>query len=315
MKKRIGLLITSVLFFGSCDENNPPELQNETLSLFGRVESSSSVGLVTIGADYTQALPVAFARLDNGASYAGVNSALLATRLGGASVTEIQLNNSPSNQLNKPQPFQPTASADDVVRLVGWYPAVLPSSGVLRFDISGGATDVLLTQELAGTSGGSFCTETNPFLFRHRLCQLVVSVTATSEATVAKWGEIISVRIKNLPETYVVALPGTCSVSGTTDVVLNKRGGAEKMSPVSLSVDNYVECGYVLTAPSGSALTVELTGRSGECRTVEAPLPEGEVFRAGSLYRLRLNLDGLQPVKGALTASGWADEVDLDVEF
>lgn len=307
MKRRIGLLITPVLFFMGCAENIHPEQQEDAILLAGKVEGSSANVPVTIGADYTVALPVAFARIENEGSYAGVNTALSATRGGGAFATEIRF--------TEPQYYQPVNSDKSEIRLVGWYPAVAPTAGVLTFDISQGATDVMLTQELSGTAERKFCTGESPFVFSHRLCQILVSVTATSEETVRRWGALTSVTIKNTPTNYIISLPCSAAVSGSTDVVLNQRGSTSKMSPVALSAGRYVECGYLLTLPQDTFLTVELSGSGGEHRLIEAPLPAGEVFRGGYIYHLRLNLDGGQPTPVTLTASGWGEEVNLDVEF
>lgn len=277
------------------------------MSLTGRVEGSATNVSVSIGADYTHALPVAFARIDNGMSYANVNEALSATRGAGASSTEILF--------NTPQYYQPVNSNNSESRLVGWFPAVAPVSGILSFDISEGSTDVMLTQELTGRADRPFCSSDNAFLFSHQLCQIVVSVTASSEETVRRWEALTSVRIKDMPTNYIVTLPSTATVSGTTDVLLNRRGGTSKMSPVVLSAGQYVECGYLLTLPQGTSLTVSLAGSGGEHRLMEAPLPKGEIFRGGYIYHLRLNLDGLQSSPCTLTSSGWGEEVNLDVEF
>lgn len=307
MKKSIGFSLVSVLFLYACSHGEVGEIRDEAMSLTGRVEGSAANVSVTIGADYTHALPVAFARIDNDMSYADVNEALSATRGAGASSTEIRFNN--------PQYYQPVNSTNSESRLVGWFPAVTPVSGILSFDISEGSTDVLLTQELTGRVDRPFCEAGDPFLFSHRLCQIIVSVTASSEETVRKWGSLTSVTLKEMPTNYIITLPSTSTVSGTTDVVLNRRGGTSKMSPVVLSAGHYVECGYLLTLPQGTSLTVALTGSSGEQRLIQAPLPAGEVFCGGYLYQLRLNLDGLQSAPCTLTSSGWGEEINLGVEF
>ena len=308
MKKSIGFSLVSVLFLYACSHGEVGEIRNEAMSLTGRVEGSSSNVPLSIGADYASALPVAFARIENDMTYADVNTALSAIRLGGAFATEIQF--------TSPQYYPPVHSNQSESRLVGWFPAVAPVSGVLDFDISEGYTDVLLTQELSGKADRPFCADDNSFVFSHRLCQIIVSATASSEETISKWGGALSsVRIKNMPTNYIVTLPCTATVSGTTDVVLNRRGGTSKMLPVALSAGRYVECGYVLTLPQGTSLTVALTGSSGAHRLIEAPLPAGEVFRGGYIYQLRLNLDALQPAPCTLTSSGWGEEINLDVEF
>lgn len=299
--------MVSVLFLCACSHGEVQEMRGEVMSLTGRVEGSSSVVPVSIGADYTVALPVAFARVDCDRTYADVNTALAATRVGGSAVTEIRF--------TEPQYYQPVNSVRSETRLVGWFPAVTPVSGLLSFDISDGTTDVMLTQELTGTAGHKFCAGDDPFIFSHRLCQIIVSVTASSEETVRRWGSLTSIKLKNMPTNYTVALPCTAAVSGATDVVLNRRGGTSKMSPVALSAGRYVECGYVLTLPSTNSLRVVLTGSSGEHRLIEAPLPAGEVFREGYIYHLRLNLDGIQSVPATLTTAGWGEEVNLDIEF
>lgn len=299
--------MTPVLFFMGCVENIQPEQEENAILLAAKVEGSSSGASVTIGADYTFALPVAFARLDNDMTYAGLNTALSATRCGGASATEIHF--------TYPQYYQPVNSRGSDTHLVGWYPALPPVAGVLSFDISSGSTDVMLTQELTGSAARRFCSGDTSFVFRHHLCQIVVLVTASSEETVRRWGEITCVKIKELPTNYIITLPSAARVSGATDIVLNRRGSTSKMSPVALSAHSYAECGYLLTLPQRTSLTVELTGSGGEHRVIEAPLPAGEVFLPGYIYRLRLNVDGSEPTPGTLTASGWGDEVNLDVEF
>lgn len=299
--------MVSVLFLCACSHGEVQEMRGEVMSLTGRVEGSSSVVPVSIGADYTVALPVAFARVDCDRTYADVNTALAATRVGGSAVTEIRF--------TEPQYYQPVNSVRSETRLVGWFPAVTPVSGLLSFDISDGTTDVMLTQELTGTAGHKFCAGDDPFIFSHRLCQIIVSVTASSEETVRRWGSLTSIKLKDMPTNYTVALPSTAAVSGATDVVLNRRGGTSKMSPVGLCAGRYVECGYVLTLPSTNSLRVVLTGSSGEHRLIEAPLPAGEVFREGYIYHLRLNLDGIQSVPATLTTAGWGEEVNLDIEF
>lgn len=307
MKRRIVLLLSVALGFIGCAEPSDRDPEESAIRLSGRVAGAAAHLPVTIGADYTGALPVAFARVDGDASYSQVNAALAATRLGGADATEISF--------TEPQYYQRLAKENET-RLVGWYPAVTPEEGVLSFDISQGTTDVLLTQELAGTAGRPFCMGDTSFVFSHQLCRIVVSVTVSSRETVALWGSISSVTIKDLPTSYQIVLPCTAAgVSGSTDVVLKQRGGTFPMSPVALERGRYLECGYLLTLPQTASLTVDLQGSSGMRRVIEAPLPAGEVFRPGFAYELHLNLDAAQRVGGTLNASGWADEVNLDVEF
>lgn len=208
---------------------------------------------------------------------------------------------------NEPQELQnenyqsPDQNTDTC--LVGWFPAVTPKSGVLTFDISDGATDVMLTHELGGN-------------VMHQLCRLVVSVIATSPETVARWGTVTSVLVKDLPTTYIVTLPGGTQAIGSADLLLNERGGATKMLPVALSSTRFEECGYLLTAPLSDKLTLLLTGGNGEQRIIEAPLPAGEGFNSGYIYHLKLNLDGWGKVEFQMgTPEQWEEDIHLDVVF
>lgn len=314
MQRRIELSVLSVLLLSACSTYEPQGLQNETMTLAAKVEGSNANRIVEIGANYTTSLGVAFARLDQNTTtglyphtYTDVNAALSATRNGGADATQVCF--------DTPQYYQMAGQHSDT-RLVGWFPAATPQTGVVTFDISDGATDVMLTQELVGNAAQKIGTEANPFFFRHQLCQLVVSVIATSSETVARWGTVASVLVKGLPTTYVVTLPGGTRAVGAADLLLNRRGGATKMPPVALSSTHFRECGYLLTAPLSDKLTLLLTGGNGEQRTVEAPLPPGESFCSGYIYQLKLNLDGQGDASLHFsTPAQWEENVDLDVEF
>lgn len=311
MKRRIGLSSAlAVLMFSACSTSEQSDLQREAMSPTAKVEGTNAQSAVTIGADYAAPLSVAFARLDQDAStglwpdyYTQTNHALSATRMGGTDVTEVRF--------EAPQYYL----SDVDSRMVGWYPAIAPQAGVLTFDISDGATDVMLTQELVGNSDDKIGADGQPFFFRHQLCQLIVSVGATSDETVQRWATVDKVVVKQLPTSYIVTLPGGRAVAGAADMVLNRRGGAEKMLPVKLSAIHMTECGYLLTAPRGNKLTVELTGGNGEKRVVEASLPEGESFNSGCVYRLNLSADGGSLIPTMSPPAAWQDSIDLDVEF
>lgn len=315
MKRRIGLSVITVLILSACSTTEPQEQQSESISLTAKVEGANTNRVISIGANYTAPLDVAFARLDQNTStglynntYADVNTSLAATRDGGRTATEILF--------DEPQFYQ-SATANNDTRFVGWYPSVTPTAGVLTFDISDGATDVMLTQELVGNANHPMGTGDNSFFFRHQLCQVIVSVVATSPETVKRWGTVASVTVKRLPTSYIITLPGGTQAVGAADQVLNLRGGGgKKMDPATLSSTRFAECGYLLTAPSGNKLTLELTGGNGESRVVDAPLPAGQSFCSGYIYHLKLNLDGQEDaLQTALSATGWEDEVNLDVEF
>ena len=309
-------VLSALVLWGCSTTDESADVRSEAITLTAKVEGSAVNRVVTIGANYTTSLDVAFARLDQNPStglypaiYTDINSALNATRAGGAGVSEVYF--------DEPQYYQSGTSNNDT-RLVGWYPALTPKAGVITFDISDGATDVLLTQELVGNATEKIGTDDNPFCFRHQLCQLVVKVVATSQETVERWGTVFSVVVKDLPTSYIVTLPGGTQAVGSADLLLNLRGSKGKMVPVALSSDSFVECGYLLTAPRGKGLTLELTGGNGERRIVEAPLPAGESFNSGYIYVLTINLDGVgatESVDFKSTGTDWEDDVKLDVEF
>lgn len=316
-KRRIGIsFLSALLLFGCSPTDEFEDVRGEAITLTAKVEGSAVNRLVTIGANYTASLAVAFARLDQNPStgiypqtYADINSALIATRDGGINASEIHF--------DEPQYYQ-AGTVNNDTRLVGWYPALTPKAGVITFDISDGATDVLLSQELVGNVNDKIGTESAPFLFRHQLCQIVVKVVATSAETVSRWGSVASVLVKDMPTSYIVTLPGGTQAVGSADLLLNLRGSTKKMFPVALSCDDFAECGYLLTAPRGKGLTLELTGGNGEKRIVEAPLPSGESFNSGYIYVLKINLDGgggTESVDFKSTGTEWEDEVKLDVEF
>lgn len=314
-KRRVGISVLAVLVLFGCSTTDESQyIRSEAITLTAKVEGSAVNRVVTIGANYTTSLDVAFARLDQNPftgiypqTYADINTALIATRDGGTNASAVHF--------DEPQYYQTSTSNNDT-RLVGWYPALMPQAGVLTFDISDGATDVLLTQELVGNGNDKIGTETDPFFFRHQLCQVVVKVVATSQETVARWGTVASVVVKDMPTTYVVTLPGGTQAVGSADLLLNLRGSTKKMVPVSLSSDSFVECGYLLTAPRGTKLTLELTGGNGEKRIVDAPLPAGESFNSGYIYELKINLDEWQgATAGFGCATQWENDVKLDVEF
>ena len=309
MERRIGIPVICVLVLSACSATEPQALQNESISPTAKVE-----GVTTnkVGADFAAPLDVAFARLDQNIStglwaegYTDVNTALSATRGGGTDATGIRFDD--------PKYYQ-SSTINNETRMVGWYPAIIPSAGVLTFDSSDGATDVLLTQELTGNAEHKFGADKNLFIFGHKLSLILVSVIATSQETVNRWVSVASVSVKGLPTTYQITLPGDALATGTKDIVLNRRGGSGKMVAVELSSSCLVECGYLLTAPLGRALTLELVGGNGERRTIEAPLPDGEFFRP-AIYKLSLNLDGERLTAGGLTAGDWEEEIHLDVEF
>lgn len=283
-------------------------------------------------------LAVAFARIDQDAttgsypaaySTNGTGEPLTATRAKGANFQKITFT-TPQYYLNHVTNFK--------TKLVGWYPAdskaTYDAGGVVKFDISDGGVDVMLTNEVEGdktTAANKFGASGKEFTFSHLLTQIKVSAYAVSADAKTAWGKIKSIKVKSLKPTCKVTLPSTVAFEGTAaDVKLqylskSTSDGSETAItyPLELGVavttpaaaKNDVACGYLMFEPtSGSSVTLAVETEKGATKDVTVTLASSAKFDKSKAYAVTLKFD-VSTIEPTAKISEWTPVPVPDVEM
>jgi len=318
MKKSAFLLLLLPLLAGCKDSTDTPSpVESAKISLLGSVSStvqSRGAGVIDPSASgfATTALSLNFARIDQDAS-TGVypsygSTALNATRAAGTGSTTITFD-AGSEQ------YYSAGTTNNASKLVGWYPRAAVASGVVDFTFDG-STDVMLSNEVAGSSSALFSETTQAFTFNHLLTQLQFKVYAIDDAAQTSWGTITSVKVKSQYTACSLTLPATVSFPTTgTASDLNVSGVT---LPLTMGVEsaNAVSAGYSMIAPvaASGSVTLEIVTSAGGTKTVTIPVPSTG-FLASNAYVITLSFSNLS-VSGAASVGTWtsntiADEVPV----
>ena len=317
MKKSAFLLLLLPLLAGCKDSTDTPSpVESAKISLLGSVSStvqSRGAGVIDPSASgfATTALSLNFARIDQDAS-TGVypsygSTALNATRAAGTGSTTITFD-AGSEQ------YYSAGTTNNASKLVGWYPRAAVASGVVDFTFDG-STDVMLSNEVAGSSSALFSETTQAFTFNHLLTQLQFKVYAIDDAAQTSWGTITSVKVKSQYTACSVTLPAIVSFPTTgTASDLSVLSGATLAMGVESA--NAVSVGYSMIAPvaASGSVTLEIVTSAGGTKTVTIPVPSTG-FLASNAYVITLSFSNLD-VTGAASVGEWtsnaiADEVPV----
>jgi len=317
MKKSAFLLLLLPLLAGCKDSTDTPSpVESAKISLLGSVSStvqSRGAGVIDPSASgfATTALSLNFARIDQDAS-TGVypsygSTALNATRAAGTGSTAITFD-AGSEQ------YYSAGTTNNASKLVGWYPRAAVASGVVDFTFDG-STDVMLSNEVAGSSSALFSETTQAFTFNHLLTQLQFKVYAIDDAAQTSWGTITSVKVKSQYTACSVTLPAIVSFPTTgTASDLSVLSGATLAMGVESA--NAVSVGYSMIAPvaASGSVTLEIVTSAGGTKTVTIPVPSTG-FLASNAYVITLSFSNLD-VTGAASVGEWtsnaiADEVPV----
>lgn len=306
MKKSAFLLLLLPLLAGCKDSTDTPSpIESAKISLLGSVSStvqSRGAGVIDPSASgfATTALSLNFARIDQDAAtgeYPSYGSAVLdATRTAGTGSTAITFD-AGSEQ------YYSVGATNNASKLVGWYPRTAVASGVVDFTFDG-STDVMLSNEVAGSSSTLFSAAAQAFTFSHLLTQLQFKVYAIDAAAQTSWGTITSVKVKSQYTACSLTLPATVSfpTTGTASDLSVLSGATLAMGVASA---NAVSAGYSMIAPvaASGSVTLEITTSLGGTKTVIIPVPAAG-FLASNAYVITLSFSNLD-VTGAASVGAW----------
>lgn len=324
----VRLLLLASLFLASCSQTEGlPEGEAVEIRLSGNIGSpTASVGTraVVDQAFYTaNALSVNFLRIDQNTdgswpAYTTVASPLAATRVAGAESAAINF--------TTPQ-YYLVGTANNSTKLIGWYPATATytqAEGKVTFDISGGTTDVMLTNEVTGSKDSKFGTAGKTFTFNHLLTQVTVKAFASVDETASKWGKVTSIKVKDQPTECIVTLPTQAPAWGATtqNLLLKNPADDADMGEIDLNgkttAGNAATCGYAMLKPTADEnLTLEVITEKGGTRDVTVTLPDAadpKLFAAGTAYTVTLNFKSTI-VEPTATISTWKTGSDISVDL
>lgn len=316
MKKSAFLLLLLPLLAG-CKESTdtPAPVEATKISLLGSIRStvySRGEGVIdpAISGFETKILSLNFARINQDASgeYLSYGStALNATRLAGIGSTDIVFD--PGNEQ-----YYTSGETNNSSKLVGWYPRTSVTDGVVNFTIDG-STDVMLSNEVAGSASTPFSAEDKTFTFNHLLTQLQLKVYAIDAAALESWGTIISVKLKGQHTACSVTLPQSISFPTTGEASDLPASGIG--FPVTMGVGssvNAAESGYFMVAPieGTSSVLLEIETSAGGMKTISIPVPIAG-FLAGNAYVITLSFSDLD-IAGSASLGTWINHtVDDEV--
>lgn len=314
MKKIIYVMLCFPLLMTAC--KNDTEVDNPDSTPITLLASIGSVGVETrgdgvISDSYVSDLPVSFARIDQSAEtgdYSSYSAAspLNAIRAGGdgpRSITFAMTQNYLSDATYNSSKF------------VGWYPRADFANGVVTFAIDG-STDIMLTNEVTGSSSAKFNTEERAFTFAHQLTQLQLKVYAESSKAVEEWGTITSVKVKNQNSVYTVTLPDQVAFAGDLADLSVKDANLPVTLPSGVAAS--AALGYVMIPPvaSNGMLTLEIITSNGGTKEVTLTAPaEGMLASNAYVYTLRfaqtsIDMAGKAQVGAWITVASNNYEVD-----
>jgi len=301
--KRMFLISLSALLLAGCSSDNEPqsgvEAEQVEIKLTGGIQSVEAVtrgdGVIS-GTVPASTINVSLARLDatdatpTYPAYTTLSSALAAT-----------VNTSGAITFGSTQYYMANGYSS---KLVGWYPAATPTSGVLAFTLDG-STDVMLTGEQAGTKTSNFSTLT----FAHQLTQIQIQAYAEDASALTLWGNITaSIKIKAQSPTCNITLPSSVSFSGSTSDV------AMSVSSATLAVgsSSAVSCGYAMIPPA-TALQIDVTTTNGGTKTIDLPT---QTYAAGTAYVISLlfKATGISPTAAITDWTSTTITTPVDVQ-
>jgi hypothetical protein len=319
MKKSAFLLLLLLPLLAGCKDSTdtPSPVESAKISLLGSVSSTLQTrgdGVIdpTASGFATTALSLNFARIDQDVStgmYPSYGStALNATRVAGTGSTAINFD-AGSEQ------YYTARATNNESKLVGWYPRTAVASGVVDFTFDG-STDLMLSNEVAGSSSALFSAVAQAFTFNHLLTQLQFKVYATDDAAKTSWGTITSVKVKSQYTACSLTLPATVSFPTTGTASDLSVSGVTLPLAMGVESANAVSAGYSMIAPVAAAgsVTLEIVTSAGGTKTVTIPVPSTG-FLASNAYVITLSFSNLS-VSGAASVGEWtsntiADEVPV----
>lgn len=326
----------------------------------GGITSDSGLSRAVIDKGYSKALYVSFARLDQNEAtgaypaYSTVDSAFLAKWAGALTDDDSQAT---TVRFCDPK-FYLSRASNNSTKFVGWYPAYptqtgLGDGGSVEIPIDG-ATDIMLSEELAGSKDvkfGSYVSaghaDNRIFHFGHKLTQLHFYAYAVDAYAPAVWGKLKSVKLKSQLPTCKIVLPASVSFTGTpVDLELTKKKVSDDSaisytsglaftfdSSVTVGAANEqtlreasaVECGYSLIAPVASAagggslslLIVTEKGSGATAETIETPVTvtlPAAGFEAGKAYNVYLRFSAIT-IQPVAAISKWTVADPISIEM
>ena len=296
MKKSAFLLLLLPLLAG-CKESTdtPSPVESSKISLLGSISSTVNTrgdGVIdpNVSSFETKVLGLNFARINQDAAtgeYPAYGStALDATRAAGASVTGITFDS------GHEQYYTP-AGTNSSSKMVGWYPRATVTDGVVNFTIDG-STDVMLSNEVEGSTATPFSADAKKFTFNHLLTQLQFKVYAVDDDAKDSWGNITSIKVMGQYTACSVTLPA--SVSFPTTGTTSDLGVSGVTLPVTIGVGsaNPAAAGYFMIAPVASTgtVTLEIVTSVGGTKTITIPVP-ATGFLASNAYVITLSFSNL----------------------
>ncbi|WP_455591932.1 fimbrillin family protein [Bacteroides sp.] len=320
MKKNLFMVLSAACLLAACSNND--ELQsggqneaiNATATLAGVTNTPVSRGIVDGLPASGSTLAVAFARLDQ----TGKNDVYPADYTGVAAASPATIDNAGKVVFN-PVLYYLTNDEIGKTKLVGWYPSTgTYNAGTVTFTIDG-KTDVLLSNEKAGSRNNKFGT--NDFTFAHKLTQIVVKAYASDAVSAGadgKWGKISKIEVLNQPNTCTLTLPATVATAGTpANVAIALKNADADMPEATLeqktSSTEAVEMGYAIIAPTtDKTLKLKVTTSTNIEQEVTVTLPQSagadQQYLAGKKYTvvLKFSVAGIEPAGTAITA--WSEE-------
>lgn len=236
-------------------------------------------------------------------------------------------------------------------KLVGWAPSVATdsegntfagtastfSSGTVVCPIDG-ETDIMLSQELEGNKeAANRFSAADPFVFKHLLTQIKVSVYAADEAGKTQWGQVTDIKVQGEANKECrIVLPGTAAgvtyalqsgkTAGNLSIIFKKPADDTPVStPLTLYYSGEIgapavykqECGYAMFAPiaavDGKATVTMLVSTTGgpdghavtDC-AVPVTVPSADGFKAGTAYGITLKFSA-QKIELSGTITEWED--------
>lgn len=319
MKKSAFLLLLLPLLAGCKESTDTPNpVESSKISLLGSVNSTVNTrgdGVIdpaTLGFA-TKTLLLNFARINQDASTGeyptgetspyGNSTALNATRAAGTGSTAITFD--PGNEQ-----YYSAGATNNASKLVGWYPRTTVLEGALQFTIDG-STDIMLSNEVVGSSSALFSAVARAFTFNHLLTQLQFKVYAVDAAAETSLGTITSVKVRNQEAICNLTLPAQVSFGG--EDILPVSGVT---FPLTMGVGsaNAVSAGYSMIAPVAASdyVSLEIVTSIGDTKIVNIPVP-ATGFLASNAYVITLSFSNNNPsVSGAASVGTWTSNTIAD---
>ncbi|WP_321480704.1 fimbrillin family protein [uncultured Bacteroides sp.] len=275
--KKVTLFSLSLLLLAACSSDNEPQSGTNTTDPveiklnagIQSIETSTRGGGVISGTSLASALNVSLARLDatDGTppypQYSTLSSALAATVSTGGTIA-----------FSTTQYYQANGYS---TKLVSWYPAATPASGVITYTLLDGSTDIMLSSEVSGSKTSHF----NALTFAHQLTQIQIKAYAEDDDALNLWGDITAaIKIKSQPSVCKITLPSTVTFPESNAEV----SMSETSATLAVGSTSAVSCGYAMIPPA-TGLSIDVTTVKGGTQTVALP---SQAYAAGTAYVISL---------------------------